>query len=204
MREMIIEKATEMYMKFGFKSVTMDDIATEMGISKKTIYQHFSNKHELVDATTMNIFDTVSCGINDIRQMGKNSIEEIFIIRSFIVQHMNNDTSSPFYQLQKFFPKIFSCLRKKQLETVNTCMSDNLKKGIDNGLYRKDINVDFISRIYFTGLMGIKDNEIFPPNKFNGVELTKQFMEYHLRGIVTKKGAEILEELLGNEDAEIN
>lgn len=196
MKETIVKKATEMFMSYGFKSVTMDDIANELGISKKTIYQHFCNKHDLVEASTLNVFETVSCGIDGIREMGKNSIEEIFIIRSFMMQHLNNESASPFYQLQKFFPKIFSCLRTKQFEKMNGCMKDNLQKGIDNGLYRDNIDVDFISRIYFTGLTGIKDQDIFPITMFNVSDLTKQFLEYHLRGIVTEKGQVILEKLL--------
>ena len=196
MKETIVKKATEMFMSLGFKSVTMDDIANELGISKKTIYQHFCNKHDLVEASTLSVFETVSCGIDGIREMGKNSIEEIFIIRSFMMQHLNNESASPFYQLQKFFPKIFSCLRTKQLEKVNGCMKDNLQKGIDNGLYRDNIDIDFISRIYFTGLTGIKDQDIYPATMFNANDLTKQFLEYHLRGIVTEKGLVILEKLL--------
>lgn len=196
MKEMIVEKATEMFLKYGFKSVTMDDIASEMGISKKTIYQHFCNKNDLVEATTLNLFDTISCGVDGIREMGKNSIEEIFIIRSFMMQHLNNETASPFYQLQKFFPKIFSCLRQKQFQKMHGCMHENLVKGIDNGLFRADINVEFVSRIYFTGLTGVKDNDIFPAEMFAISDLTKQFLEYHLRGIVTPKGLEILEALL--------
>lgn len=202
MREMIVEKAAEMFLNLGFKSVTMDDIAAEVGISKKTIYQHFSNKNELVEATTSCLFDKISCGIDDIREMGKNSIEEIFIIRSFMMQHLNNESASPFYQLQKFFPKIFSCLRQKQFEKMQGCMLENLERGIENGLYRKDINAEFVSRIYFTGLTGIKDTDIFPAELFTVNELTKQFLEYHLRGIVTQKGVHVLEALL--QDGELN
>ena len=196
MRETIVNKATEMFLAYGFKSVTMDDIANELGISKKTIYQHFCNKHDLVEASTTSVFESISCGIDGIREMDKNSIEEIFIIRGFLMQHLNNESASPFYQLQKFFPKIFSCLRTKQFEKMNGCMIENLKKGIENGLYRDNINIDFVSRIYFTGLTGIKDEDIFPGSIFKITDLTKQFLEYHLRGIVTAKGQEILEKLL--------
>ncbi|QYJ69265.1 TetR/AcrR family transcriptional regulator [Flavobacterium litorale] len=198
MRELIIEKATEMFMTLGFKSVTMDDIANELGISKKTIYQHFSNKHELVEATTMNVFDTISCGIDAIRQTSKNSIEEVFTIRNFIMEHLNNETSSPHYQLQKFFPKIYSSLRGKQFEKMKNCMQENLQKGITNGLFREDINIEFISRIYFTGLTGVKDEDIFPKTMFSMSELTRQFLEYHIRGIATPKGLTVLEESIKN------
>ncbi len=196
MREAILNKAVEMFLAYGFKSVTMDDIAAELGISKKTIYQHFANKTDLVEASTMSLFDTISCGIDNIREQGMNSIEEIFIIRSFMMQHLNNETASPFYQLQKFFPKIFSCLRTKQFEKMNGCMMENLQKGVEHGLYRSEIDINFISRMYFTGLTGIKDGDIFPVDFFSAADLTKKFLEYHLRGIITEKGLEVLNDIL--------
>ena len=185
-----------MFLAYGFKSVTMDDIANELGISKKTIYQHFANKNDLVEASTDYLFQTVSCGIDNIREQGKNSIEEIFIIRSFMMQQLNNESASPFYQLQTFFPKIFSCLRAKQFEKMNGCMIENLAKGIEHGLYRPDIDINFISRMYFTGLTGIKDGDVFPTDQFNAYDLTQKFLEYHLRAIATQKGVKILEDLI--------
>lgn len=204
MKEDILKKATEMFLALGFKSVTMDDIAAEMGISKKTIYQHFATKTDLVEASSMYLFDTISCGIDSIREQDNNSIEEIFVIRDFMMQHLNNEGTSPFYQLQKFFPKVFSCLRTKQFEKMNGCMKENLQRGIDKGLYRPDINVEFISRIYFTGLTGIKDNDIFPPSLFDIKETIKQYLEYHLRGIVTAKGTAILEKIIEHNRYKIN
>ena len=200
MKESIVEKATEMFLTLGFKSVTMDDIATEMGISKKTIYKHFCNKNTLVKASVDSIFERVSSGIDEIRGLDKNSIEEIFMIRGFMMQQLKHETTSPIYQLQKFFPKAFSCLRKNQFDKVHSSMIDNLQKGIDNKIYRAGIDIEFISRMYFTGLTGIKDNNIFPAEIFTAANLTKQFLEYHLRAIATPKGVEILESILENKD----
>lgn len=185
-----------MFLTLGFKSVTMDDIAADLGISKKTIYQHYANKTELVEACTMHLFGTISQGIDDIREQDNDSIEEIFLIRNFMMQHLHNESASPFYQLQKFFPKIFSCLREKQFEKMNGCMVENLQKGIDSGLFRSDINIDFVSRIYFTGLTGIKDSDIFPARMFEVHSLTKQYLEYHLRAIVTPKGLTLLHKFI--------
>ncbi|WP_417368990.1 TetR/AcrR family transcriptional regulator [Flavobacterium beibuense] len=196
MRDTILKKANEMFLAYGFKSVTMDDIATELGISKKTIYQHFANKNDLVEACTLELFENISCGIDNIREQGKNSIEEIFIIRDFMMQQLRNEDASPFYQLQKFFPKIFSCLHKKQFDKMNGCMMDNLKKGMEHGLYRHELDIDFISRLYFTGLTGVKNNDVFPTDQYSIPDTTKKFLEYHLRAIVTPKGLNILEGLI--------
>lgn len=193
MKETILQKANEMFLTLGYKSVTMDDIAAELGISKKTIYQHFANKTELVEASTTDLFGSISCGIDNIREQGNNAIEEIFLIRNFMLQNLHNEDTSPFYQLQKFFPAIFSCLRMKQFEKMHGCMVENLQKGVEHGLFRKEIDIDFVSRIYFTGLTGTKDKEIFPASIYNTDNLTRKFIEYHLRAIVTTKGLAALE-----------
>jgi AcrR family transcriptional regulator len=198
MKEDILKKAMDMFLVYGYKSVTMDDIAAEMGISKKTIYQHFANKNDLVEAATMHLFDFISTGIDNLRAEKKNSIEEMYAIRSFLRQHLNDEKLMPFHQLQKFFPKIFACLRSKQFEKVNGCMIDNIQRGIQDGLYRPEINVDFISRIYFTGLTGIKDSEIFPQSANEINDLTRQYLEYHLRAITTPKGLEVLVHIIEN------
>jgi len=192
MKETILQKANEMYMSFGYKSVTMDDIAAELGISKKTIYQHYANKNELVEASTLYLFEKISTGIDHICTLDNNSIEEIFEIRKFLMKNLNNETTSPFYQLQKFFPQTFLWLHSKQFEKMNGCMLENINKVIQNGLYRPDIDIDFISRIYFTGLTGIKNTDIFPTDTYEINAVTKQYLEYHLRAITTQKGLETL------------
>lgn len=196
MKETILQKANEMYLKLGYKSVTMDDIAAELGISKKTIYQHYSNKNELVEASTLYLFEKISGGIDQICELGHNSIDEIFLIRTFLMKHLNNESTSPFYQLQKFFPKTFACLRTKQFEKTHGCMMENIRKGIREGLFRDDIDVDFTSRIYFTGLTGVKDTDIFPSTSYEINAVNKQFIEYHIRSIATEKGLKILKTAL--------
>lgn len=196
MREKIINKSSELFLNFGFKSVTMDDIASEMGISKKTIYVHFPNKTKLVEATTLQIFETVSCGIDSICALQKNPIEEIFDIKQFVMEHLKNEKSSPQYQLQKYYPKIFATLKSKQFEVMQGCVADNLNRGLELGLYRKTINVDFITRIYFNGMITLKDQELFPLKKFSMNTLMEYYIEYHLRGICTPKGLETLTKLL--------
>ncbi len=196
MREKIIHKSEELFLNFGFKSVTMDDIAGEMGISKKTIYVHFPNKTKLVEATTLHMFETISCGIDSICALQKNPIEEIFDIKAFVMDHLKNEKSSPQYQLQKYYPKIFATLKSKQFEVMQGCVTENLKRGINQGLYRENINIDFISRIYFNGMVTLKDQELFPLKKFSMNALMENYLEYHLRGICTPKGLLTLTELL--------
>lgn len=188
MREKILEVASEMFLNLGFKSVTMDDIANEMGISKKTIYQHFENKTKLVEATTDYVFHSVCEGIDCIRAENNNPIAELFQINIFIKQLLKNEKASPQHQLQKYYPKIYKKLDENKFLNIHDCVISNLRKGIEMGLYRDSIKPEIIGRFYFLGATGIKDQDLFPLDNYTPNELVDLFLEYHLRGIVTTKG----------------
>jgi AcrR family transcriptional regulator len=192
MKDQILDKANELFLTLGFKSVTMDDIAVALGISKKTIYQHYANKHELVEASTLRLFNEISDGVDTIIAKRHNPIEEFYIIRDFLSVILKDEAASPFYQLQKFFPEVSAKLHSYKFEKMYKSMFENLDRGIAEGLYREDINRDFISRIYFTGLNELKNTDIFPLDTYNSNSLMYQFLEYHLRAIVTQKGLEVL------------
>lgn len=196
MREKIIEKSTDLFLTLGFKSVTMDDIANELGISKKTIYVHFPNKTKLVEVTTMHMFEFIAHGIDCICEIGKNPIEELYDIKRFVMEHLKDEKSSPQHQLQKYYPKIYSTLKTKQFEVMHGCVNDNLTRGIQQKLYRSTIDIDFITRIYFNSMLSIKDRDLFPLKKFSMNMLMEHFLEYHLRGICTDKGIGILNQII--------
>lgn len=198
MKDQILEKATDMFLTHGFKSVTMDDIASEMGISKKTIYQHFSNKDTLVKATTSNLFEKISCGIDDIILADKNPIEELFAIKDFVMKNLKDESASPIYQLQKYYPKVHKSLMIKQFNKMGSCVIDNLEKGIQLGLFRKELNKELTARFYFAGMTSIKDVELFNPEQFSSKEVQLNYLEYHLRGICTPKGTEHLTKIITN------
>lgn len=185
-----------MFLTYGFKSVTMDDIATNLGISKKTIYQHFDNKTKLVEATTLYMFDIISEGIDCICELEKNPIEELYDIKNFVMEHLKNEKSSPQYQLQKYYPKIFSTLKSKQFEVMQSCVTANLKRGVQEGLYRENINIDFIARLYFNSMVALKDQDLFPLTNFSMNMLVENYLEYHLRGICRDKGIEVLNKII--------
>jgi AcrR family transcriptional regulator len=192
----ILAKAGEMFIAYGFKSVTMDDIAMKMGISKKTIYTHFKNKTKLIEAATISIFEYISQGIGCICETQKNPIEELYAIRNFVLENIKDEKSSSHYQLQKYYPNIFSSLKMKQLALMQSCVADNLKRGIELNLYRKELDLNFISRIYFNGVLGIKDEDTFPKEEFSQTYVSNIFLNYHIRAIATEKGLQTLEKLL--------
>jgi len=200
MKDKIIHKSVDLFLNLGFKSVTMDDIANEMGISKKTIYQHFQNKTKLVEATAMHVFENISYGIDCICELDKNPIEEIYEIKKFVMTHLKNEKSSPQYQLQKYYPKIFASIKSKQYKKMMGCVTRNLDHGVAEGLYRETINIDFIARLYFNNMLSLKDQDIFPRENFSMTILMNNYLEYHLRGICSQKGLETLTKLNINQN----
>ena len=196
MKDDILKTAAELFLTYGFKSVTMDEIANALGMSKKTIYQYFENKNVLVEATTLYMFNLISNGIDEIRAQKLNPIEEIFEIKRFTMLHLKDEKSSPQFQLQKYYPKIFESLKTNQFCVMEDCVACNLTEGVEQGLYRDTINISFITKIYFNSMMALKDKELFPLNNFSMHELMNHYLEYHLRGICTEKGLETLKKYI--------
>ncbi|RSK39732.1 TetR/AcrR family transcriptional regulator [Mangrovimonas spongiae] len=196
MKQNILKTAVDLFLNYGFKSVTMDDIANAQGISKKTIYQYFSNKTVLVEETVQYLFQTISSGIEDIRDQEKNPIDEIYEIKRFLMQNLKDEKSSPQFQLEKYYPKIFHDIKDKQYCVMQDCVSCNLERGKNMGLFRDDLNVGFISKIYFNCMMALKDKTLFPLEHFSMQMLMENYLEYHLRGICTSKGIAYLNNYL--------
>ncbi|WP_055443860.1 TetR/AcrR family transcriptional regulator [Lacinutrix himadriensis] len=188
MREKIIHKSGELFLTLGFKSVTMDDIANALGISKKTIYQHFDNKTKLIEATTTNMLENVCGGIDCICDASHNPIEELYDIKMYVMNYLKDEKTSPQFQLKKYYPQIFQSLQMKQFEKMYVSVKDSIQKGVDTGLFRENIDVDFISRMYFNGMTGIKDENIFPLDRFTMDYLMESYLEYHLRAICNENG----------------
>lgn len=195
MKTKILEQASSLFLEYGFKSVTMDDLSERLGVSKKTIYEHFDTKSQLVKECTDHIFDNVSCIIDGICEQNLDPITETLAIKNKVMRHLKNEKSSPQFQLQKYFPAISQSLRQKQWDKMYECYRNNLKRGIEQGFYRKDIDIECVFRFYYNGMNLVKDHKVFPHQQFSNAHVSHQYLEYHLRGIVTTKGLKRLEEI---------
>lgn len=198
MKDKIIDTACDLFLNLGFKSVTMDDLAEQMGISKKTIYTHFDNKTELVEQCTIKLFNQIVHGINCICDQGMDPIEELYEVKKFALLNLKNEKSSPQYQLKKYYPQISEMLMQKSYEVMKDCVLTNIKRGMAMGIYRENLDADFISRIYFAGVNSLKDDGLFPRHTFPMVRLMDIYLEYHLRGIVTPKGRSKLNTIINS------
>jgi len=194
MEENIIQNALALFLKYGFKSVTMDDIAQEMRVSKKTIYVHFPNKESLVMKSSEFQIDMVMSGMVKISKRSKDPIIELYQLKKEALKHLSSKKISPQYQLQKYYPDVYFKLAEKEFKSLGDLFSKSIIKGIQTGLFRKELNVDFVIRIFFNGIRGIKDINLFPIEQFKIDQLMVAFSEYHLRAICTPEGISKLEQ----------
>lgn len=195
-KDIIVERSYDLFLTLGFKNVTMDDIANDMGISKKTIYAHFKNKTKLVESVAFQLFENTRHGIDHISRNTINPIEKLYLVKLYVMHQLNNENQSPRCQLRKYYPRIHNTLICMQYEKMQRSVLESLEYGIQTGVFRSTIDTDFISRIYFIGMMGIKDHIHFPQKTYKMTYLMKSYLEYHLKAIVTEKGTVLLNELI--------
>lgn len=201
MKTEILENATHLFLNQGFKSVTMDDIATHMGISKKTIYANYAHKTELVEAVGVHILSNIQCAVTDMIKEHMNPIEELYEVKKYVIKHLQSEKNASIQQMSKYYPKIFNKLRDTQYAFMRSCMEKSIASGIEMGLFRNNLDVEFVSRMYQVGITNIKDTNIFPSDKFPPIDLYEMYLEYHIRGIVTPEGRKILNQIIhSNQD----
>ena len=193
MKEKIINRAKEMFLKLGFKSITMDDIACDMCISKKTIYKYFSNKELLIEESTQLVHKEVRETIDTIVAKNFNAIEENFQIRRMFKEMFKYSETSPVYQLKRHYPEVYQKVVGYQIEICEGCFRDNILKGISEGLYRENIDVENYVKFYYTLIFSISENTALErdANKLEHIAL-----EYHIRALATLAGIIELEKQL--------
>jgi AcrR family transcriptional regulator len=195
MKDKIMSKASDLFLKLGFKSVTMDDIAGEMCISKKTIYKYFCNKEILIEESTAMVHAEIHTIINSIVEKNHNAIEENFEIRKMFKEMFQSLDNSPIYQMKKHYPEIHQKIVAREITECNTIFKQNIIKGIEQGLYRKDISIENYMRFYYTLIFNLKE-EISSEKEGQKIEL--EILEYHTRAMATTAGIIELEKQLQN------
>ena len=195
MKDKIINKAKEMFLRLGFKSITMDDIACEMCISKKTIYKYFSNKDILIEESIQAVHKEIRATLNKIAEENFNAIEENFEVKRMFREMFKSAESSPIYQLKKHYPEIYDKVLSMQVSVCEDCFRQNITKGIREGLYRENLDIDNYVKFYYTLIFNINENTML---KKDAHELEVKALEYHIRAMATLAGIIELEKHLKN------
>jgi TetR/AcrR family transcriptional regulator, cholesterol catabolism regulator len=188
----ILLKVRELYNKYGIKSITMDDVAMELGISKKTLYQYVTDKDDLVGKFIDNEIFLRHEEICKCFKIGYNAIEELFEISIFMNKITKDQNPATEHDLKKYYPHHFYKMVKTRRERIFNYILQNLKKGKEEGLYRADLNEDIIAKLYLSRIESIHLNDLFTVEEFTSFKLFLELLMYHIRGIATENGIMVL------------
>jgi TetR/AcrR family transcriptional regulator, cholesterol catabolism regulator len=193
LQERILLKGDELFRRFGIRSITMDDIAKQLGVSKKTIYQHYPDKDELVIAMTkLNIsrhFNEVEkcCGPASI-----NAIAEMFAVNNSVGDMIRSFNPIMFYDLQKYHPKAWLSFREFRNLYVRTKIVENIRRGIEEGYYRDNVDIEILSRMRLEQVDMTFNYDIYPPTEFQFHKVMEELTFHFLYGLVNHKGYELI------------
>ncbi|HKK38530.1 MAG TPA: TetR/AcrR family transcriptional regulator [Cryomorphaceae bacterium] len=189
----IVADAIKVFMTYGIKSVTMDDIAKHMRMSKKTLYQYVSDKNDLVTKCTNHDCQITEVKVKEILSKGLNAIEENFEISKHIVEDLKDIHPSIFYDLEKYYPEAWNKMHQLRHEFVGVVMKENMERGIEQGLYRKDLNVKLMTQLWVARLNIIFDPSIFSLDEYSLADVYRQMFMHHVRGIASNEGLKYIE-----------
>jgi len=192
MKERIQQKANDLFRRYGVKSITMDEIATQLGVSKKTIYHFYSDKDELVEAVVGNVISYAqqSCEVH--KEGAANAVDEIFRAMEFIREMFTGLNPAMVYDLDRFHPKAYKTFVDHKNKYLYQLIVKNLERGIAEGLYRPDINIDVMAKFRLEGMMMAFNQEIFPSTKYNMAEIQQVIIEHILFGVASLKGYNLI------------
>lgn len=186
-------KAHDLFNKFGVRSITMDEIANQLGISKKTIYQYFADKDELVDAATVAHINKNTLRCNADRDVSENAIHEIFLIIVMVQEMLSNMSATIFYDLEKFYPKTFAKFNAYRNTYLYDVVYANLERGIKESLYRPELQLDIITKLRLEVMFLPFNQNVFPTGKYNVATIEKELLEHYLYGVATTKAHKIID-----------
>ena len=186
--ERILAIAKDLYWKYGIKSITMDDIGKEIGMSKKTIYQYFPDKDEVVLQVIKKELESNKKVCNAIIAKSENAVHEVVLMMELMGGMISEVNIKLFFDLQKYHPEAWKLYKEFKEKYALKCIEDNLNKGIKEGLYRPEINVKIIARLRSYQIEMAYNASIFPTDKFSILDIQLQMMEHFLIGISTVKG----------------
>jgi len=192
----ILLKVRELYTKYGIKSITMDDVAMELGISKKTLYQYVNDKDDLVGKFIDNEITLRQEQICQCFKTDFNAIEELFEISIFMNKVMKDQNPATEHDLKKYYPHHYYKTVKVRRERIFDYILLNLKKGKEEGLYREELNEEIIAKLYLSRTESIHLNDLFTVEEFTSLRLFIELLNYHIRGIATERGIMVLNKKL--------
>jgi AcrR family transcriptional regulator len=188
----ILLGAKELFYKFGIRSITMDDVAKHLAISKKTIYNYFRDKNEIVMKCCDHDLKDRECVFKHITDNSTDAIGQIMQLMKHMGSMFSQMNPNLFYDMQKYHPSVWRMFKDFKEKNVMEIIEQNLIRGIEQGLYRRDINIAVIARLRIEEVEMAMNPSIYPPDKFNLAQVHVELMDHFLHGITTLKGHRLI------------
>jgi AcrR family transcriptional regulator len=192
-KERILLKAHELFNRYGLRSVSMDDIASQLGISKKTVYQYYTDKDELVDAVFTSVMDENKTQCQQCELGAENAIHDVFYAFEMLQEMLSNLNPSVLYDMEKYHSKTFKKFQDYRNGFLYGMIRANIERGTKEELYRSDIDVDIMTRYRLHSIMLAFNPDVFPNNRTQLVQIEQQLLEHFLHGLATQKGEKLIE-----------
>ena len=190
-KEKLLKGADDLFMKYGLRSVSMDDIARHLGVSKKTIYQHFADKDEVVASVAKSHMIRQRQQFENIAEKSKNAVEEMVKISFCLKENMKNINPSVLFDMQKYHqPAWIEWLKFKQ-EFIRENIIRSLKQGIEEGYFRDDVNLEIMATMRLEQVQMAFDSNLFPRGQFSFTEVQAQLFDHYIHGLFTDKGRKL-------------
>jgi TetR/AcrR family transcriptional regulator, cholesterol catabolism regulator len=191
MKEKILSEAEKLFWKYGVRTVTLDDMAKRLGISKKTIYQHFSDKEEIVYQVVMSRMEQDKSEMDCLNDVSENPVEQMLIMAKVFKEHVEGANPNVIMDVQRYYPKAWALFLAHKENYILAGIRDNLNRGVSQGYYRLDIDIDVMARLRAELVQIGFDDRIFPTDRLNTFSIQDQLQHHFLRGLLTDEGFSI-------------
>ena len=186
----ILERVRELFFKYGVRSVSIDDICRDIGISKKKLYQYVKSKNELVEKLLELERENFEIIFETHNFEGINAIDILLIVSRDIGERFRDVSPSMTFDLKKYYPDIYHKHIDERIEFIFGKIKINIEKGINQGMYRDDLSIELVARLYIRRLIDLHNPEFFPADKFSFQTLFDVMFDNFIRGIANEKGTE--------------
>ena len=183
-----------MFLRYGVRSITMDDIARELGVSKKTLYQDFTDKNDLIEKVISLDINQSQKFLEEFKSKKLNAIEEVFLVNSRIHQDRSRYNPTFYYDLKKFYPETYRKWLSERRKIMFGLVVTNLQKGKREGIYRSEIHEETIVKLYMARIEMLDSNDIIDNFQALSPEFMREIFIYHLHGICNENGLRTLSE----------
>lgn len=189
----ILDTAFNLFSQFGTRSITMDDIAQKMGVSKKTLYAHFADKDELVTHAITRYLHAVDADCKANQTQAVNAIDELFLVMEMLDKQFRNMKPFVLLDLQRYHSTAYQAFLSYRDTSLQSTIRENLQRGIREGLYRTDLDVDVLTKYRLATAMLCFQPDVFAPGLYEMSKVQRILLEHFLYGLVSSEGFERIE-----------